>query len=74
VLTAPFDVYLGARHVFQPDILFMSHAKKHLIQKNGLYGAPDMVVEVLSIHNAHNDLVVKMDGIIWLHNRRPPFC
>lgn len=61
VLTAPFDVYLDARNVFQPDIIFISHAKKQLIQENGLHGAPDMVVEVLSIHNARHDLVEKMD-------------
>lgn len=48
VLFAPFDVYLDQENAFQPDMLFVSRERLHLIKQNGLRGAPDLVVEILS--------------------------
>ena len=33
----------------QPDIIFVSNERRHLVEEAGLVGAPDLVVEVLSL-------------------------
>jgi Uma2 family endonuclease len=49
VLFAPMDVVLDAERdlVVQPDLLFVSTDRAHLVT-NRVYGAPDLVIEVLS--------------------------
>ncbi len=32
----------------QPDLLFIKNENLHKIEKNGLYGAPDIIIEILS--------------------------
>lgn len=61
VLVAPLDVYLDKQNVFQPDILFVSKERLHLMEENGLHGAPDMVIEILSPSTAKNDLGIKKE-------------
>ncbi|MFN0036394.1 MAG: Uma2 family endonuclease [Saprospiraceae bacterium] len=48
--TAPYDVYLDQFNAgLQPDLLFVSHERDFVIREdNGLVGAPDLVVEILS--------------------------
>jgi Uma2 family endonuclease len=60
VLVAPFDVYFDRRNAFQPDIIFIGNEKKHLIKENGLHGAPDIAIEILSPQTAKYDLEEKM--------------
>lgn len=55
ILTAPLDVFLTEKDVFQPDIIFISNDKKEMI-KNKIKGAPELVVEILSPSNAYYDL------------------
>jgi Uma2 family endonuclease len=45
---APVDVYLNEKNAFQPDIFFISNEKKDIIKRRGIYGAPDLVIEILS--------------------------
>jgi len=45
---APMDVYLDDINVYEPDILFVSNARRDLLQDDGIHGAPDLVVEILS--------------------------
>jgi Uma2 family endonuclease len=59
VIYAPVDVFLGSNNAVQPDIFFISNANKHFIQQDGIYGAPDLVVEVLSPGNRNTDLIKK---------------
>jgi Uma2 family endonuclease len=61
VLVAPFDVYLSTRNAFQPDIIFIDKEKLHLIKENGLHGAPDMAIEILSPQTGKYDLEDKME-------------
>lgn len=44
----PFDVYLTEHNVFQPDILFVGKANLGRFADDGLHGAPDLAIEVLS--------------------------
>ena len=56
---APVDVYLGNKNAVQPDVFFLSHANRDFIKKDGVYGAPDLIVEVLSPSNRNADLIKK---------------
>jgi Uma2 family endonuclease len=47
VLFAPVDVYLDEENAFEPDLVFISNERMHILQDN-IEGAPDLVVEVLS--------------------------
>jgi Uma2 family endonuclease len=47
VRMAPLDVYLDESNVLQPDLLFVSEARRGILDKHVL-GAPDFVAEVLS--------------------------
>lgn len=57
VYFAPVDVYLDEKNAFQPDILFISQERGKIIKENGVYGAPDMVIEILSKGNRQTDLI-----------------
>lgn len=48
VRIAPYDVYLNRRNAHQPDIVFIANKNLHKIKPNGLHGAPDLVIEILS--------------------------
>ena len=48
---APFDVEFwngNEKEVVQPDILFISAAREHILTEANVQGAPDLVVEILS--------------------------
>jgi Uma2 family endonuclease len=48
VFCAPVDVYFNEKNAFQPDIFFVSNERKDIIQKRGIFGTPDLVIEILS--------------------------
>ena len=51
VYYAPLDVVLAEgseRKVVQPDILFISKNRSHIITEDEINGAPDLVVEIIS--------------------------
>lgn len=56
---APFDVYLDRHNVFQPDILFVSNARRSILTDAGAEGAPDFVVEILSPSTTDLDRISK---------------
>ena len=55
-----FDVYLDEHNTFQPDLMFVSNERRHIIGDRGVTGAPDVVVEVLSESTRQRDLNVKL--------------
>jgi Uma2 family endonuclease len=59
-MAAPFDVYLDDENVFQPDILYVAKENLQLIKKNGVHGAPDLILEIISPSNAYNDFITKL--------------
>ena len=53
---APCDVVLSDTDVVQPDLLFVSHERRHLLENgDNVRGAPDLVVEILSPATAERD-------------------
>ena len=56
LLTAPCDVMLSETDVVQPDLLFVSREREHLLRDGQkVQGAPDLVVEILSPSTAKQD-------------------
>ena len=56
LLTAPCDVFLSDSNVVQPDLLFVSREREHLLSDGEkVRGAPDLVVEILSPSTADKD-------------------
>ncbi len=54
VRTAPFDVHLDRRNIYQPDVLFISNERRAIL-RDWVFGAPDLVVEILSPGTASLD-------------------
>ena len=53
---APCDVMLSESDVVQPDLLFVSREREHLLSGGqNVQGAPDLVVEILSPGTARRD-------------------
>ena len=52
---SPTDVVLSDIDVVQPDLLFVSNERMHIITPAGVQGAPDLVVEILSPATAERD-------------------
>jgi Uma2 family endonuclease len=48
VCIAPLDVYLSDLTVLQPDVFFLSTRNLGLLHADGVHGAPDLVVEIVS--------------------------
>jgi len=56
VLYAPLDVYLEETETYQPDLIFISNERMHIIEEERIRGAPDLVVEILSPSTGYYDL------------------
>jgi Uma2 family endonuclease len=52
---SPFDIYLSDHDVVQPDFLFVTNARLSILAEDGLHGAPDLAIEVLSPSTAQLD-------------------
>ncbi len=60
VFHAPCDVVLSNTDVVQPDLLFVSEERAHLLLGgDNVLGAPDLVVEILSPSTAGRDRTLK---------------
>ncbi|MYA21695.1 MAG: Uma2 family endonuclease [Gemmatimonadetes bacterium] len=60
VFFAPCDVVLSNTDVVQPDLLFVSNERAHLLLGgDNVRGAPDLVVEIFSPSTAERDQTLK---------------
>ena len=59
VYHAPFDAVLSELDVVQPDLLYVSNERTHIITPENIQGAPDLVVEILSPSTATRDRTFK---------------
>lgn len=60
-LDAPIDIILDENNVVQPDILFISKENKGIIQEKGIFGSPDLVIEIISKSSRYRDIFTKKD-------------
>jgi Uma2 family endonuclease len=60
VVTAPTGVVLDKESGVQPDLIFISRERAHLISERGVDGAPDLLVEVLSPSTEARDRGIKL--------------
>lgn len=61
IFVAPLDVTLTDINVLQPDILFVSGARKGIMRRERIDGACDLVVEIMSPANRRKDRLRKME-------------
>jgi Uma2 family endonuclease len=61
IFYAPTDVYLSDTNLVQPDILFISAARAHIITETNIQGAPDLVIEIASPSTQDDDRIVKRE-------------
>lgn len=60
VLFAPVDVFWDEYNAPHPDLVFVSTQKEALITNDGIMGAPDLVVEIVSPSSIARDRVEKL--------------
>jgi len=60
VYFSPVDVVLGD-DLAEPDVVFVSAERKAIMHQERIVGAPDLVVEVLSLSTSERDLRYKWD-------------
>src|SRR5205823_185210 len=58
VFVSPLDVVLSQRRTVQPDIFFISHARREIV-KDHIYGVPDLAIEIISEGTWERDRVIK---------------
>lgn len=61
VFHPPTGVILGEFNVVLPDLVFVSKAKANLIRETGIFGAPDLIVEIISPSTLKDDRNDKKD-------------
>ena len=61
ILVAPLDVILDRHNVVQPDLIFVSKTNSGILQRRGVMGTPDLVVEVISAGSLRRDRYEKRE-------------
>ena len=58
--TAPIGVHLDEENGVQPDLVYITRERLHIIGRRGIEGAPDLVVEILSPSTRSRDRGIKL--------------
>ena len=64
VFHAPTEVILTdpeGINIVQPDIIFVSKEREHIITRPNIQGAPDLLIEILSPSTGRRDRTIKLD-------------
>ena len=55
LLSAPFDVYFDNEiSIVQPDLFIVLKENEHIIQKKGVFGVPDIIIEIVSSNRSYD--------------------
>ena len=60
VYAAPFGVILTGLSGVQPDLVYISNERREILTDQGVSGAPDLVIEILSPSTRARDLGIKL--------------
>lgn len=61
VYFAPLDVVLDVENTVQPDLIFVASANAGIIRQRGIFGASDLVVELISPESGRRDRQLKRE-------------
>jgi Uma2 family endonuclease len=61
ILFAPLDVHFDDDNIAQPDVIFIADKNRSIIRDGYVFGAPDLLVEILSESTGRKDKTVKKD-------------
>lgn len=61
IVVAPMDVHLDTNNIIQPDVIYISNERTHIIQGQKIIGAPDLLIEILSPSTSKKDKTIKKD-------------
>ena len=56
IYDAPIDVIFDRLNVVEPDLVYITQERINIIKEKGIFGAPDLIIEILSPHNADVDI------------------
>jgi Uma2 family endonuclease len=59
LLFAPLDVVFSRYDVVEPDLMFISNARREIVTTKNIQGSPDLLIEILSESNRKYDEVTK---------------
>ena len=60
IVIAPYDVHIDRYNTFQPDLMYVSNDRLHILEQLAATGSPDVVVEILSDSTRRRDLNEKL--------------
>jgi len=60
IVQSPVGLVLDDENGIQPDLMFVFNERAHIIRRRGVFGAPDLVVEVLSPSTESRDRGIKL--------------
>jgi Uma2 family endonuclease len=60
IVQSPVGLVLDDENGIEPDLVFVGSERVRIIRKRGVFGAPDLVVEVLSPSTADRDRGIKL--------------
>jgi Uma2 family endonuclease len=59
IIISPIDVHFSEENILQPDLLFVKKENLKIIRSKGLFGAPDLVIEISSPSTSQFDFEEK---------------
>ncbi len=59
ILIAPVDIHFSKQNILQPDLLFVKNENLEIIKPKGVFGSPDIIIEILSPSTSQLDFEEK---------------